>query len=146
MATEFSIRDAISPDLRRAMDKLKDKRPLLKLAAEAVIGIGEQSFNNPSMRVAAWPALTAATIKRKGHDKPLKDQGILMRSLMANEPQSDQVEIGSDRPQANAQNFGYKGIPARPFIPIAANGTALPAAEKAIKEVVEGHLRKTLPT
>jgi len=144
MSAELNIRDLISPDLRRAMDKMKDKRPLLKLAAEAVIGIGEQSFNNPGMRMrmTSWPALSAATIKRKGHDKPLKDEGILMRSLMANAPQSDQIEIGSDRPQANAQNFGYKNIPARPFIPIAANGTALPAAEKAIKEVLEGHLKK----
>lgn len=146
MSTELNIRDLISPDLRRAMDKMKDKRPLLKLAAEAVIGIGEQSFNNPGMRMTAWPALSAATIKRKGHDKPLKDEGILMRSLMANAPQSDQIEIGSDRPQANAQNFGYKNIPARPFIPIAANGTALPAAEKAIKEVLEGHIKRTLPS
>jgi phage gpG-like protein len=98
------------------------------------------------VRVAAWPALTAATIKRKGHDKPLKDEGILMRSLMANAPTGSQIEIGSDRVQANAQNFGYKSIPARPFIPIDSKGNALPAAEKAMKEAMEAKLKTMLPT
>jgi len=127
MSVSFNINDAISPSLRAALAKLKDKRPILKLAAEAVVGIADQAFTNPSMRLAAWPALKKSTSDRKGHGKPLQDTGSLMKSLMANAPQSDQVEFGSSEEYARAQNFGYKQIPARLFIPIAANGTALPS-------------------
>jgi phage gpG-like protein len=146
MSTELNLRDLISPSLRSALDKMKDKGPLLKLAADACIGIAEQSFNNPGMRLSTWPELAPATIARKGHSKPLKDQGLLMRSLMANAPTGNQIEIGSDRVQANAQNFGYRQIPARPFIPIDSKGNALPAAERAMKEVMEKKLEQMMPT
>jgi phage gpG-like protein len=98
------------------------------------------------MRLSTWPELAPATIARKGHSKPLKDQGLLMRSLMANAPTGNQIEIGSDRVQANAQNFGYRQIPARPFIPIDSKGNALPAAERAMKEVMEKKLEQMMPT
>ena len=146
MATELNIRDLITPDLRLALDRLQDKGPILKMAAEACIGIAEQSFNNPGMRINPWPELAPATIARKGHDKPLKDTGTLMRSLMAMAPDKSSIEIGSDRVQANAQNFGYKAIPARPFIPIDDKGNALPAAAKAMKEAMEAKLSSMLPS
>jgi phage gpG-like protein len=145
MSAELNLRDMITPDLRRALDKMKDKGPILQMAAAACIGIAEQSFNNPGMRISTWPELTPETIKRKGHDKPLKDTGVLMRSLIANAPQKDSIEIGSDRVQANAQNFGYRQIPARPFIPIDDKGNALPAAEKAMKDAMEARLKTMLP-
>jgi len=144
LSTELSIRDLITPDLRRALDKLQDKKPMLKLAAEAVIGISEQSFTNPSMRLTTWPGLAESTIKRKGHDKPLQMEGALMGSLMANAPQSNQIEFGSSEKYANSQNFGYKQIPARPFIPISESATLLAAAD-AVKEVVEDYLKRALP-
>ena len=146
MSTELNLRDLISPELQRALAKLKDKGPILQVAAAACIGIAEQSFSNPGMRMSTWDPLQPETIKRKGHDKPLKDEGILMRSLMANAPTGNQIEIGSDRVQANAQNFGYRSIPARPFIPIDSKGNALPAAEKAMKEAMEARLKTMLPT
>ena len=33
MSTELNIRDLITPDLRRALDKLQDKGPILKMVA-----------------------------------------------------------------------------------------------------------------
>lgn len=146
MSTELNLRDLISPALKQALDRIKDTGPILQMAAAACIGIAEQSFSNPGMRMSTWDPLQPETVKRKGHDKPLKDEGILMRSLMANAPTGNQIEIGSDRVQANAQNFGYRSIPARPFIPIDDKGNALPAAEKAMKEAMESRIKTMLPT
>lgn len=141
MGASFSIRDGISPRLRRVLKRVGDKRPILEAAGAALAGVSTRSFRDASLRPSEWPALAESTLKRKKGGATLIDTGALYRSVIAAEPGSDSVEVGSDRAYSLFHQTGTKRMPARPFFPVADDDLTAPAAQ-AVIEAVEAELEK----
>lgn len=133
MSASVSIRDAITPALRRHLDKLKNPGPILRAMAGIVVSLSEQSWNNAALRPTPWvPKVDGSEATLKGNPP------ILARSLLAQPPADNRIEIGSDRPYANAQNYGYapRGLPARPFLQVVSDGGDADLTEAARTEII----------
>ena len=104
---------------------------MLREVANAMLTSAQLSFHNSSdPHGNKWPALSPKTIakRRNNSDVPLRDTGVLMRSLQVSDVfQSSEgmaIEAGSDMEYASIHNFGGfagKGkkakIPQRQFMP-----------------------------
>lgn len=138
MSAGVSIRDAITPALRRKLDKVKNPGSLLRSMAGVVVSLSEQAWDNLGLRPEPWAD--------KADGKPATLKGnppVLARSLLAQPPSGDRIEIGSDRPYANAQNYGYapRGLPARPFLQIVDQELTETAQEDMVA-MLEAHFAK----
>ena len=137
MSAGISIRDAITPALRRHLDKVKNPGSILRAMAGVVISLSEQAWDNASLRPSPWvPKVDGSEATLKGNPP------ILARSLLAQPPADNRIEIGSDRPYANAQNYGYapRGLPARPFLQVVGDGgnpELTPTAQQEIIALLE---------
>jgi len=132
----LSINDQLSPAMRRALAKIKNKRPVLEAAGASVLGISQRSFRDASLRAAEWEPLTEQTLERKdGKGNLLIESGAMWQSL-AYVVGSSSVEIGTDREYGPTHQFGRGAIPARPFIPVVGNELS-PVAAKDVKGVIE---------
>lgn len=82
-----------------------------------------------------WPALKPETIERKEKegqsDLTLIAEGDYMSSITTDQRAWDEVHVGTNHPQARAQEFGYEpaGIPARAHF--------WPGTEEAIGDYLE---------
>lgn len=132
----ISIRDQLSPQMRRLLSKVKDKRPVLAAAGAAVEGISIRAFRDASLRATEWEPLTEQTLERKGgKGNLLIDSGAMVHSIK-HVVGADSVEIGSDRVYAPTHQFGRDAIPARPFIPVVGDSLT-PAAQADVRDAVE---------
>ena len=69
----------------------------------------------------------------------LIDTGALFRSILAQPPTADSVEVGTDRPYALYHQFGTKHMPARPFFPV--QGESLTErAEQIVREAMQAKI------
>jgi len=137
VSATISIRDQLTPALRKAAAKVQDKAPLLRAMAAAVVGTATRSFREEAMRPAAWPELAASTLKRKGGKGSLLiDTGALAQSIAAGSPQGSTVEVGTDRPYAPYLQHGTRKMPARPFMPWTEEALS-PEGERAVREALE---------
>ena len=140
MASISSFKDALTPELQKKLKAIKDKRPILQAMGDAAVRVSTQAFQNPSLRLKPWAK------KKDGSTATLIQSTTLIDSLMAPPPSSDMIEVGSSTEYARAQNFGYepRGLPARPFFPIANDGTVQPTARKAIESAMKAAITKAL--
>lgn len=119
----LTVRDFLSPGLRRIARRVGDPKPILEAAGLQLVSIAQRSFNDPSQRAAAWAPLQAKTLAAKiaaGKSTAiLKRDVVLARSWRVVALTSRDVTVGSDRPYAGVHQFGSprKGIPARPMLP-----------------------------
>ena len=138
-ANIISFKDQLTPTLQKALNAMGDKRPVLEAMAGAAVSVAERAFTEEKYRPAPWAPKkdgSAATLKR--------NPPVLARSLMAMAPSKDMVEVGSDRPYARAQNFGYepRNLPARPFLPVLQDGSVFAPAEKSIVSAMSAAITK----
>ncbi|MDR2462839.1 MAG: phage virion morphogenesis protein [Verrucomicrobiales bacterium] len=140
MQITITAKDTITPDLRRRLLALQNRRPYLEAAGAALVGMAKRAFNDASLRAAAWPP------KKDGSPATLKRKGMLWASLRVTLVTNDSVHAGSDRPYAPVHQFGSQkskgrggGIPARPFFPVL-GGQFTPRAQKLIGDAIRAKL------
>lgn len=145
-----SIKDTITPDLKKKMAAAKNLLPVLEAAGMQLVSITKKSFNDASLRVQTWP------VKRDGSPATLKREGALFQSIRITGLSNASVTVGSDRRYAAIHQVGgvikpvtakalkfFAGgkwwtckkvtIPARPFFPFIGMQMAPFAREKVLK-------------
>lgn len=127
------------------------RKLILKAGGVAVASLATRAFRDESLRPTQWPPVKPATQKqkKKGRTSTLIDTGTLFRSIRANDPTGETVEIVSDRFYASFHQFGTKRMPARPFIPAkgGADGGAAEltaTAEKRVRSAMEAQAKAVL--
>lgn len=154
MSIQLSINThKMEADLRHLLGKVQGpgRALILKAGGHAVASISTRAFRDESLRPAPWLPVKPATQKRKkkGRTSTLIDEVKLFRSIRANNPAGETVEIVSDRFYASFHQFGTKKMPARPFVPATggagggeANLTA--EAEKRVRRAMEAQTKAVL--
>jgi len=138
----LSVRDNISPEMRKLLKKVQDKRPVLEAGGAALEAMSVQSFRNASIRLVEWEELAESTLKAKrGKGNTLIDSGSLWHSL-GHVTRASEVEIGTDRFYAPYLQEGTGSMPARPFIPVSASGVLTPKAAAAVKDAFESEIMR----
>ena len=128
--------DLVTPDLRRKLAAVRDKKPYLSAMGLTVVQLARRSFTNPAIRPSAW-----APRKDKKPHKLLLEQGTLRASLRLLSVTDSAANVGSDRKYAAYHQLGTKHIPARPFFPFDSTGKATPRAAEAVRRALEARLR-----
>jgi phage gpG-like protein len=144
----LQIRDTITPDLRRKIAALQNRRPVLQAMGAQLVSITVRAFRDSALRAMPWPP------KRDGKSATLYKTGALKHSIRVVEVTNDSVTVGSDRPYAAIHQVGGRtkpheilakyrnalawpggahpvkrvnhpgsNIPARPFFPFKPDGT-----------------------
>ncbi len=106
------------------MRRSENLTPAMKVGAEAVTRLLQLGFTNSKSPTGLdWKELKKATVKkrRKNSDKPLLDLENLRKSSVAVHG-ARSITFGSNRKYAGFHQFGTRYIPARPFLPITAQG------------------------
>lgn len=138
----LSIKDNMSPEMRRLLKKVKDKRAVLEAGGAALEGMSIQSFRNASIRPVEWEELAESTLRqKKGKGGLLIDSGALWHSL-GHVTRSAEVEIGTDRFYAPYLQEGTAKMPARPFIPVSEGGELTAKAAAAVRGAIEGEIMR----
>lgn len=118
----ITIKDGATDQIRQFAANVSATLPLMQDLGRIALFSVQENF-----RVGGrpkWQPLAAATVKAKGHSKPLLDSGVLQNIVMKTRP--DEVVVGV-QPAAKAyaaiQHFGGKAgrnhsvtIPARPYM------------------------------
>lgn len=109
MATEFNY-----SGIKAKLERLKANAP------KALQAVGQFFVADAQQTIAAggngWPQWSPAYAKRvAGKHQILWDSGTLMRSLTVLSAGTDSVTVGSNVVYAAIQQFGGRGIPARPY-------------------------------
>lgn len=144
--------------LVQALQHLKaagqDMTPAMRKIAQAMSLIVEDNFEAEGQ--PKWKALSDVTValrtkaakgKTEGGFRILQDAGQLAGSI-ATAHSSDHATIGSNLVYAAIHQFGGMAgrgkkveIPARPFLPITADGKLQPEASEEVLDTVMRHLR-----
>lgn len=106
------------------MRRTTDLGPAMKVGAESVNRLLKMSFQDSRTPTGTgWQPLDPETIKRrrKKSSKPLIDTGVLRNSTYARSG-ARTIYFGTNIGYAGYQQFGTRYIPARPFLPITAQG------------------------
>ncbi len=137
MQITTTVKDAISPQLSKAMRVLDDPKPILEAMGLVLLSRATRAFDDPSLRPLRWPDR-----KDSNTTHPLlKLSGSLWRSLGLTRLTSTGMTLGSDRPYAAVQQLGNKrpGIPARPFMPFLGEDL-VPEAREEVEDVARAKL------
>lgn len=140
MAVGISVRDLITPALRRLMSGEAAKRAL-RAGAMVLARDTRLAWKEPGRRPAAWAPLAAATVKRKGHGTILVDTGHLKDSITLGEVTERQATVGTDAPYALYLQMGTKSMAARPFVPVTGAGELTGQAGREIGAAMEAAIR-----
>lgn len=106
------------------MRRTTDLGPAMKVGAESVNRLLKTSFQESRTPTGtSWKPLDPETVKRrrKQSSKPLIDTGVLRNSTYARGG-ARTIYFGTNIGYAGFQQFGTRRIPARPFMPITAQG------------------------
>lgn len=132
----------------KALQKLQaaagDVSPALKEIGEVLLKSTKERFETgTSPDGSQWADNEPSTIARKGRNKPLFDQGILMREIHYDPPSNNELVFGSSMEYAAMQQFGgtkdefpnlWGDIEARPFLGVSEED------DVEILNIVERHL------
>jgi len=118
----LSVRDTLTPGLKKAAASLADKKPVLEAMGLQLVSLTQRSFNDPALRAAPWAPLKgstlAAKIKAGKSTAILKRDVVLSRSWRVTSVTNAAVTVGTDRFYAPFHQFGTRrGLPARPMLP-----------------------------
>ena len=146
MSMRIIIKDGVSPELERMARQVANRRPILEAMGQSLVSQTKQAFMNEAVRVAVWPPLKPATIKRKGGKGGILRgaNAVMMRSIAARVINNSEVVVSTDRPYAVYHQFGTKrGLPPRPFFPFVA-GRLTQEARQKIERVAMAKIRAML--
>lgn len=131
--------DRMMSDFPAALARAK-KSALEAIGAE-VKSQAERAFKHPHYRPSPWAP------RKSGGTWPLlvkHPNGGLRASIESKLDGDDTVVVGTDKEYAGYHQFGTKHMPARPFMPIDANGNLLPRVQRKINKIVEEALAEEL--
>ena len=130
---------------------------VLAYVGQTVASRATQAFRTPSFRPSPWaprkPVYTVTVNKktkkktRKLDDHPLLIRsGALRQSVFWKFSGDDAVVVGSDRKYAAYHQHGTKRMPARPFVPVDAQGRLVPAVHdkisRGVARIVNDEMRR----
>lgn len=142
--------------LKRIEWTVGDTQPLMRSAATELLAITEENLENEGQSGNDWQKLSEVTtaIREAAGTWPGKmlqvSAGGLADSISAHADDSSAL-VGSNKPYAAMMHFGgdkddwphlWGDIPARPYLPMDADGKLQPEAEEAILELALGHIAK----
>ncbi len=157
--------DSLTPDLREKARALQDTGPVAQAAVSTLKQIAELAFRDSNFRPIEWPAR-----KFPAAHALLMKSGQLSRSLRVRMAGST-AYLESDKAYAAVHQFGVshswkikprnkkalripgigprgsvtiKGIPARPFVPVGADGTPTETATRWMLDAINTRLRSLL--
>lgn len=134
MGVRINGLSAVSDLLLSMEQRVSTLEPVLQVYAQDLKTLVDDSFDQSrAPDGSAWAPLAPATIarRRRGSSKPLVDTGRLRNSISA-VALNDALRVGTNVIYAGIQQFGGRGIPGRPFLPITSGGEFMdrgPAAE-----------------
>lgn len=102
---------------------------------QAVASRATLAFRASPMRPSPWASRKPST-RDDGHPLLIKS-GSLRQSIGYKVVGSDTVVVGSDKAYAAYHQHGTKHMPARPFMPVDANGNLVPQMSQKINRIVE---------
>lgn len=129
-----------SATLQGMLGRLADLSPAMQVIGDTIVDTAQMAINDGRSPLGALyaPLSKTTTAKRGPGAQPLRDTGRLMNSIQSADVTADGVTVGTNVIYAAVQQFGAKkgafgtmrngspipwgDIPARPFMPLAANG------------------------
>ena len=121
--------EELQEKLSKASAALADKTPLLRRIANTLQNVTEESFDKQASPFGEkWKPNAPKTLQKKRGNKILIQSGLLSQSFTQKVTGSS-AQVGTNKEYAAIHQFGGKAgrgkkvnIPARPFMPIKANG------------------------
>lgn len=142
--------------LRRIEWAVGDTQPLMRGIATELLSITEENLEDQGQSGNDWQALSGVTtaIREAAGTWPGQmlqvSAGGLAASISTHADESGAL-VGSNKPYAAMMHFGgdkddwphlWGDIPARPYLPMDADGKLQPEAEDAILDLALGHIAK----
>ena len=137
--------------LERLSKALENKTPLLRRVANTLQNVTEESFDKQASPFGEkWKPNAPKTLQKKRGNKILIQSGLLSQSFTQKVTGSS-AQVGTNKSYAAIHQFGGKAgrnrkviIPARPFMPIKANGEIPKDLGERLESEVVDYLKKVL--
>lgn len=146
---EIKITTNLAP-LETVLSRLENSSTLYKIWANHLEGLAVQAFKAETAPYGGkWAALQESTkqAKKKRKNQILRETGALYSSVAARAT-SDGAVVGTNQTVGSyalgaIHQFGAprRNIPARPFLPMDAQGNALPQLQAELQELTEEFFR-----
>lgn len=142
--------------LRRVEWAVGDLAPLMRGIAAELASVTEENFENEGQGSNDWPTLSEATTSRREKTgnwpgQMLQVSAAGLAASITTQADDSSALIGSNKPYAAMMHFGgdksdfphlWGDIPARPYLPMDAEGKLQPEAEEAILDLAMAHIEK----
>ena len=137
--------------LERLSKALENKTPLLRRVANTLQNVTEESFDKQASPFGEkWKPNAPKTLQKKRGNKILIQSGLLSQSF-TQKVTGTSAQVGTNKEYAAIHQFGGKAgrnrkviIPARPFMPIKANGDIPKDFGERLEQEVVDYLKKVL--
>lgn len=137
--------------LERLSKALENKTPLLRRIANTLQNVTEESFDKQASPFGEkWKPNAPKTLQKKRGNKILIQSGLLSQSF-TQKVTGTSAQVGTNKEYAAIHQFGGKAgrnrkviIPARPFMPIKANGDIPKDFGERLENEVVDYLKKVL--
>ena len=135
--------------LERLSKALENKTPLLRRIANTLQNVTEESFDKQASPFGEkWKPNAPKTLQKKRGNKILIQSGLLSQSF-TQKVTGTSAQVGTNKEYAAIHQFGGKAgrnrkviIPARPFMPIKANGEIPKDFGERLEQEVVDYLKK----
>lgn len=134
------LSDTLTPDLRRKLDCVSDRKPILERMGQTVKSLAQRAFTDDGLRPSTW---APRKVEPKDGHAILQKSTMLRKSIRVISADDKEVVIGSDRPYAAAHQLGYEpnNLPPRPFLPFHADGTLTQRGAANVAAVLKAALK-----
>ena len=137
--------------LEKLSKALENKTPLLRRIANTLQNVTEESFDKQASPFGEkWKPNAPKTLQKKRGNKILIQSGLLSQSF-TQKVTGTSAQVGTNKEYAAIHQFGGKAgrnrkviIPARPFMPIKANGEIPKDLGEILENEVVDYLKKVL--
>lgn len=133
VSVDTSKFDKMLSDLPSAM--MRARRQALKDIGAAVASRATLAFRTPQMRPSPW-APRKPSKRDDGHPLLVKSGSLRQSISWKLNGMMNMVVVGTDKKYAPYHQTGTKNMPARPFLPVDANGNLVPAMQRKIEKIV----------
>ena len=135
----------VAEAITRLCTRVSDLHPAMADIAETLYTLTDEAFDaERSPDGTAWADLAPATWRYKKTNKKLFEDGTLRGSLYADSSAHEaRVSVNAHArgyPYGAVQQFGSKHVPARPFLPIDADGALLGDIPEQLIDLLENYL------
>ncbi|MCY1548922.1 phage virion morphogenesis protein [compost metagenome] len=142
--------------LRRVEWAVGETAPLMRSIAAEFASITEENFAAEGQGGEDWPSLSEVTTSRREASgtwpgQMLQVSAAGLAASITTQADDSSALVASNKPYAAMMHFGgeqeefpnlWGDIPARPYLPMDADGKLQPAAEESILDLALGHLEK----